>query len=1184
MNDSPNSPSQPLPTVPVFKVGDLLLNRYRILNEQPQSHHGIVFEAYDSLQNRPVAIKVLPEIPRRSPQLDRLFRRQIRSISRLEHPNISHLYALEEDEREHQLLVLELCQGTDLAEWLETGQPYSFTQVKNWVEQILQALAYAHSCGIIHRNLTPAHILIEPKTQRVKILDFGLSSLSNKIVPDPGLFEERDSLAFLAPEQRKNPQEATPQSDLYAVAALLWTLCCGQPPFDHQKTSPGEPLHVTATLPQFTPLPALRVPPQLFALLARNLREDPNQRSDSAASFRRELRACVSFSRQNSDALPLLPIIAEIEPATRSPLHSPNPFESCDNNKSIHQWDLMQIESHNIYGRDLLQSEMWSQVVHCCRFNQARILLLRGQVGVGKTRLANWLSQISSEHGWMTILRSDASNTSNQRPVRNAFCQALGLPPQCPEDPFSVLAQTLDPIDPQGKIDRSSLIDCLYSHVPRLARHRLVLLSVLKALASHHSLLWLMDDLDQSQPEELACIAFLIRKVCQEPTPITFLITVDDSPGSNFALGPINPVLQRNPDHVWERSIPPLPPEAMLPLIQELAPLDPLLCRQIAQSSMGNPLYAHHAIAFLSETHRLKQESGVIRYRETEAPLPQPLEGLILARLAACPHEKLLIALSAVGLNFTSQMAQAVADRLKIEQIGPTLDDLITLGFLIDIDNDLYRFAHNAVFAALQRKLQASPESRPLHLQAAELISRVEPPMHPSEFMHQAHHYLLAGEPQTATTLLLRGLAMAHDCGAYYLCERLFEVALQWLSFVPQSLHRNETELQCRLAQTRLALQNNDVLLAEARLRAAQNLVDPLDPPTDLLCLQAEMALRMGRITQTADIANRLLQGAEATGDIMVQAQAHYCLGSVALRMLDPKEARAQLEQAIQLDPRACDFDALFSTYSGLTREDHLVRSRRAYIQAALQAKRDELALQNAQELLQCALKGFDDALIAETYEFIAGIYQKCQQMPKAIEAMGLAAQYFDALGFPRDAARCLGQLGYYHLRNQNLDDAELAYLKYSNLTLELCDSAISFSHLNAGWLAEMHNDLQSANEFYLRTYEIPLLTQFPEYQGMISARLARVNDLLGHRQTSDRRMRQAFSIDAHHPINVPHWASLLEEAAHVAEASGEPKHAVKFLRRALHCWLSLGLNDQANRCRETLDRLSQQQIERSHP
>src|SRR5215468_127913 len=141
---------------------------YRITAKLGEGGMGEVWRATDTKLNRDVAIKILPEAFARESNRMARFQREAQVLASLNHPNIAAIYGVED-----RALVMELVEGPTLAERMAHG-PIPLEEALPIVDQMVEALEYAHEKGVVHRDLKPANIKITPEG-RVKILDFGLA-------------------------------------------------------------------------------------------------------------------------------------------------------------------------------------------------------------------------------------------------------------------------------------------------------------------------------------------------------------------------------------------------------------------------------------------------------------------------------------------------------------------------------------------------------------------------------------------------------------------------------------------------------------------------------------------------------------------------------------------------------------------------------------------------------------------------------------------------------------------------------------------------------------------------------------------------------------------------------------------------------------------------------------------------
>ncbi len=245
---------------------------------------GEVYRATDTKLNRDVALKVLPEAFTSNPERLTRFEREAKVLASLNHPNIGHIYGLEETEGT-QALVLELVEGPTLADRIAKG-PIQIEEVLSIARQIAEALEAAHEQGVIHRDLKPANVKIR-EDGTVKVLDFGLAKVFQ---PEPeGAESESPALtatatrpgvimgtaAYMSPEQAKG-EPIDRRSDIWAFGCVLYEMLTGRRTFEGDSVSEIM-AGVLKGEPDWDALPR-ELSPGLVTLLRRCLRKDPKER------------------------------------------------------------------------------------------------------------------------------------------------------------------------------------------------------------------------------------------------------------------------------------------------------------------------------------------------------------------------------------------------------------------------------------------------------------------------------------------------------------------------------------------------------------------------------------------------------------------------------------------------------------------------------------------------------------------------------------------------------------------------------------------------------------------------------------------------------------------------------------------------------------------------------------------
>jgi formylglycine-generating enzyme required for sulfatase activity/predicted Ser/Thr protein kinase len=264
------------------------LGRYQLLQELGRGAMGVVYKGHDPSIDRPVALKVLAAEPglqdSEREQRRTRFLREARAAGRLTHPRIVTIYDVGQ-EQEQAFLVMEYVEGEPLDRILRRVGALPLARVLAIVDQVADALDYAHAHGIIHRDVKPGNILLSPD-DRVKVTDFGIARLADGELTltqhTPG------TPSYMAPEQVSG-QPVDGRSDVFALGALAYELLTGTRAF------PGENLAtIVHRIVNEEPRPlgetAPGLPAGLDPCLRRALAKDPARRYPRAADLARDLR------------------------------------------------------------------------------------------------------------------------------------------------------------------------------------------------------------------------------------------------------------------------------------------------------------------------------------------------------------------------------------------------------------------------------------------------------------------------------------------------------------------------------------------------------------------------------------------------------------------------------------------------------------------------------------------------------------------------------------------------------------------------------------------------------------------------------------------------------------------------------------------------------------------------------
>lgn len=250
--------------------------RYRIVRRLGQGGMARVFLAQDESLHRPVAVKVLADRHSHDPHFIERFQREARSAARLNHPNIVQVYDHAQVDGV-SYIVQEYVEGETLKELIRREAPLDARRAITIALQILAALRVAHQQGVIHRDVKPQNILVQPDG-KVKVADFGIANAGESDMTEAGSIV--GTAQYLAPEQARG-LPVGPPADLYAVGIVLYEMLSGRVPFEGDAAVTVAMRHVQEApepLGDRNPL----VQPELEAVVMRALAKDPSQRYQSA--------------------------------------------------------------------------------------------------------------------------------------------------------------------------------------------------------------------------------------------------------------------------------------------------------------------------------------------------------------------------------------------------------------------------------------------------------------------------------------------------------------------------------------------------------------------------------------------------------------------------------------------------------------------------------------------------------------------------------------------------------------------------------------------------------------------------------------------------------------------------------------------------------------------------------------
>jgi len=760
-----------------------------------------VWRAHHAEQGVPVAVKIAPGDPE-------AFAAEVEAVARLDHPHVVRVYDHGRTEEGRSWLAMELCQGGSLAVLPPTG----WVGVRRAAEAVIGALAHAHAREVVHRDLTPANVLLAgPDDLRpgAKLTDFGLAFARPRA---PG--EVLGTPAWMAPELFSGEPDVGPWSDLYAAGALLWYLLTGAPPFGMDRPVAAFALaHAELSLPTFEP--RVPVPSELPELLRWLLAKDPGARPGSAAEVLEALR------------------LVDGEPP---PPPAPTRARRAEMRLVGTGLGLFGRRPVPLVGRDAERAALSDAFLAAVDGEGPLVRVIRGEPGLGATRLCRWLVEEVRESG-----RGDGAVASTSLPA--ALARALRVDGRDPgrlerrlrslgaSDPYEWHAAhaLLFPED----ADRSGALR-LTSRPERVAALR----RLLARLSARHPFVLVLDHHEGDGLLEILAEAPELDRL------LVLVAGVEVAGAPTIDLGPL--------------AIP-----HQIQLVEGLLALSSGLAAQLRARAAGNPGFMVQIVADLVARGRLVPgPEGFVLAPGAELGLPASLGAWWLEQLgAAGPLETLELA-AVLGPEVVGSEWDDACSAAGLPE--PTARPLVTAG-LAEGDEVHWHFKHPLAREALLARAEEGGRLRGWHDAAAAALRD-----QPGVTDRLGLHLLRAGRPEEAAPVLVaaarRAVRLGEDTSAETLVDAL-EAAM--------GDGEDATAVAARLFRaqllTRRGQRGQARALAESALGAIQgNGWDALLPAA--LSLSGELARLDGDPGRARALLEPALARAEAAHDTVETA------------------------------------------------------------------------------------------------------------------------------------------------------------------------------------------------------------------------------------------------------------------------------------------------------------------------
>lgn len=696
-------------------IGSLLLERYRIDSELGHGGMGIVYQAFDDLLKRNVAIKVLFD-PRMGAESQSRLLEEARAAAGLSHPNIAAVYDVREDDG-RLFIIMEFVEGKSLRD-------ESIEDLERILEinrQLCEALAHAHEHGVIHRDLKPENVLLVDG--QVKLMDFGLArSMDSRISIEGNLV---GTAFYLAPEQALG-QEVDERTDLYSLGVMMYEMVTGRLPF-----TAGDAL---AVISQHLHAPVVpprtyneKIDSELNLLILRLMSKTREERPSSTGEV---LSALSSIGKMDQDAVEAGDIIL-----------------------------LQQIIQGRLVGREV-ELDSLRRHWHEAQRGHAQLVLISGEPGVGKTRLAKELIAYGRLHGGR-ILQGGCYEYEAMVPYL-PFAEALrewvhGQSTESLKDNLGNVANELAKLAPEIEA-RLGPLTPNPSLAPEQERIRLFdnFARFLQKLSAEKGLLLFLDDLHWADRGTLSMVHYLLRRLRNERVLILGgyrEVELDRTHPLAAAL------VEWNRERLVTRiQLSRLTKEdcgQLLASMFEQEEISPEFTEAIFRETEGNPFFIEEVVKSLIDSGQIYRENLEWQRGEiTDLAIPQSIKEAIGRRLNRLSTEgtEILQHAAILGKIFNFQeliTIHANGGGGKIEQenkILNALDEGLNAQLIRALEGEAFSFTHDKIRETLYEEMN-SIRRRRLHHKLAQRLEKVIVDQAREDYLPDlAYHYLQGGD------------------------------------------------------------------------------------------------------------------------------------------------------------------------------------------------------------------------------------------------------------------------------------------------------------------------------------------------------------------------------------------------------------------------------------------------------
>ncbi|HYI02288.1 serine/threonine-protein kinase PknK, partial [Hyalangium sp.] len=837
---------------------------YRVLGTIRGTGSNVLFQAVREADGLPLIIKT-PLVPVPGSSESERYRREFAILQRLrEVRGVARPYSYERI-HERPVLLLEKVQGESLSEVV--GQPLELSRFLTLASSLASTLAEVHSRNVIHKDIKPSNIILEPSGEG-RLIDFGVATLQKVEHLDaaPSHLIE-GTLAYMSPEQTGRMNRAVDyRTDFYSLGVTLYELLTGQRPFHGRDALEWFHAHMAQQpVPphELNPL----VPPVLSAIVMKLLAKVAEERYQSAEGLKADLEQCRAQAG--------LPSLEGFTPGAHD---TPNRFQL----------------PQRLYGRDEQVSTLLQGFERVLQSGRPELFLISGYSGIGKSSVVNELHKpVVQRRGFFLSGKFDQF----QRDIPYAtLAQAIrGLVQQQLAGSEEALAKWRERLNQlwegqgQALVDMVPQLEVLVGRQPALPQvspaeaqhrfHRVVRQFLEVFTTAEQPLVMVLDDLQWADLGSLRLIQQLLSDV-ETPAVLWIGAYRDNEVSPSHPLVPVLEEVRKAGARITDIRLQPLSVAQVEQLVADTLPgageevVTPLSAL-VHEKTGGNPFFLLQLLVTLNQDGLLVRMPGTGWRWEVEAVRARGYSDnvvdFMVGKLRQFPSgtQHLLQLAACVGNVFSLQMLGSLAGLEELGAVEQGLEPALQAGMLARVGPEQYRFHHDRIQQAA-RSLISEEERKATHLAIGRLLLKSLSPEEVRERLFDVVSQLNAGVDLIQEPAERYQLArLDAEAGAKAEAAVAHRPAITYFSaasaLIPGDPWETDYALvsKVRLAQARCELISGNI--AEA-LRLAEALSSRVRTRADIAaawCLKSDACLAAGDITRAVSF---ILEGLALLG------------------------------------------------------------------------------------------------------------------------------------------------------------------------------------------------------------------------------------------------------------------------------------------------------------------------------